>query len=293
MGAIVYMKQSFFAEAVDAAKDSQKAFKKLGYQKGEAMALKTLSQVYLGQGDTPMAIKSAKEALAIFAAIGDSVAVGAVYVTALCEAYLGKCDTFRAAKTVLKAEKIYADSGAKSQQAACYAKVAMIECTGKDYAKVTEFVQKAVSLSAEIGDPKPGGEAMAVLVDMALAKDDYWAAVKASKDLCAYYRTAGDSKMEASTLLKLGMIMLDKGDHTKAGQLAEMALGIFYGLSDQENMVKGKMLLVAAKEAKVKEDIEISVSKMENYVHTPMQLIVDPGMGARIQGKYVEAVKSK
>merc|ERR1712187_278393 len=151
--------------------------------------------------------------------------------------------------------------------------------------------QKAVSLSAEIGDAKPGGEAMAVLVDMALAKDDYWAAVKASKDLCSYYRSAGDSKMEATALLQLGKIMLDKGDHVKAGQLAEMALGIFYGLSDQENMQKGKMLLDQAKADKVKEDIEITISKMEDYIHTPTQLIVDPGMSARIQGKYVEVVK--
>merc|ERR1712039_189578 len=102
---------------------------------------------------------------------------------------------------------------------------------------------------------------------MALAKDEYPKAVAAGKDLIAYYRGAGDSKMEATALLSLGDIMLGAGDHVKAGQLAEMALGIFYGLSDQE-------------------DMQITISKMEDYIHTPTQLIVDPGMGARIQGKY-------
>merc|ERR1712039_598973 len=126
---------------------------------------------------------------------------------------------------------------------------------------------------------------------MALAQDEYPKAITAAKDLCAYYRAAGDSKMEATTLLHLGNIMLDKGDHVKAGQLAEMALGIFYGLSDQENMGKGKTLLDKAKADKVKEDIEITIAKMEDYIHTPTQLIVDPGMSAKIQGKYVEVVK--
>merc|ERR1712190_35208 len=128
---------------------------------------------------------------------------------------------------------------------------------------------------------------------MALAKDEYPKAVAAGKELIAYYRNAGDSKMEATALLQLGKIMLDKGDHVKAGQLAEMALGIFYGLSDQENMQKGKVLLDKAKADKVKEDIELTISKMEDYIHTPTQLIVGPGMGARIQGKYVEVVKGR
>merc|ERR1712014_365952 len=127
---------------------------------------------------------------------------------------------------------------------------------------------------------------------MALDQGDYWKAVAAAKDLCSYYRNAGDSKMEATTLLMLGNIMLDKGDYVKAGQLAEMALGIFYGLSDQENMMKGKVLLDASKTGKVKEDIELTIAKMEDYIHTPTQLIVDPGMSSRIQGKYVEVVKA-
>merc|ERR1712151_703976 len=181
--------------------------------------------------------------------------------------------------------------GSKGKVAECYAAMAKIELVGKDYEKASGYVAKAVEASAEAGEPASGGAAKKVLVDMALAKDDYPKAVAAGKDLISYYRNAGDSKMEATALLDLGGIMLDKGDHVKAGQLAEMALGIFYGLSDQENMQKGKILLDKSKSDKVKEDIEITISKMEDYIHTPTQLIVDPGMGARIQGKYVEVVK--
>merc|ERR1719499_1282623 len=181
--------------------------------------------------------------------------------------------------------------GAKAKVAECYATMAKIELTGKAYAKVSDYVAKAVEASAEAGAPAAGGAAKAVLVQMALDQDDYPKAVAVGKDLIAYYRNAGDSKMEATALLQLGNIMLDKGDHVKAGQLAEMALGIFYGLSDQENMMKGKVLLDASKTGKVKEEIELTIAKMEDYIHTPTQLIVDPGMGARIQGKYVEVVK--
>merc|ERR1719222_1590820 len=251
----------------------------------------TLSKVYCEQGESAAAIKSVKEALAILAAIGDSAAVAAVYLTACSEAYLSKGDTFRAAKNVAKAIPLFEGMGAKGKVAECYAAMAKIELKGKDYAKVSDYVAKAVEASAASGEPAAGGAAKAVLVDMALAQDDYWKAVSAAKDLCSYYRNAGDSKMEATTLLQLGNIMLEKGDHVKAGQLAEMALGIFYGLSDQENMQKGKILLDKAKADKVKEDIEITIAKMEDYIHTPTQLIVDPGMGARIQGKYVEVVK--
>jgi tetratricopeptide (TPR) repeat protein len=291
--AMVYLKQGFFDEAIDAAKDSLKGFKKAGFKKGEGMAMLTLSKVYCEQGDGAAAVKSVKEALSIFAAMGDSAAVAAVYLTTCSEAYLGKGDTYRAAKNVGKAIPLYEGMGAKGKVAACYAAMAKIELAGKDYAKVSDYVAKAVAASAEAGDPAAGGAAKAVLVDMAIAQDDYWKAITAAKDLCAYYRSAGDSKMEATTLLQLGNIMLDKGDHVKAGQLAEMALGIFYGLSDQESMQKGKVLLDKAKADKVKEDIELTISKMEDYIHTPTQLIVDPGMSARIQGKYVEVVKGR
>merc|ERR1711862_494005 len=257
--ATVYLKQGFFDEAIDAAKDSAKSFKKAGFQKGEAMANVTLSKVYCEQGEAAAAVKSVKEALATLAAIGDSAAVAAVYLTACSEAYLCKGDTYRAAKNVAKAIPLYEAMGAKGKVAECYAAMAKIELKGKDYAKASGYVAKAVDASAEAGDPAAGGAAKKVLVDMALDKGEYPKAVAAGKDLIAYYRAAGDSKMEATALLQLGYIMVGAGDHVKAGQLAEMALGIFYGLSDQENMQKGKILLDKAKADKVKEDIEITI----------------------------------
>merc|ERR1712061_564056 len=118
--ATVYLKQGFFDEAIDAAKDSGKSFKKVGVQKGEAMAMVTLSKEYCEQGEAAAAVKSVKEALAILAAIGDSAAVAAVYLTACSDAYLSKGDTFRAAKNVSKAIPLYDGMGAKGKVAECY-----------------------------------------------------------------------------------------------------------------------------------------------------------------------------
>merc|ERR1719226_243739 len=130
-----------------------KSFKKIGVQKGEAMAMVTLSKVHCGQGEAAAAIKSVKEALAILAGIGDSAAVAAVYLTACSGAYLSKGDTFRAAKTVAKAIPLYEGMGAKGKVAECYAAMAKIELAGKDYAKVTDYVAKAVEASAAAGEP--------------------------------------------------------------------------------------------------------------------------------------------
>merc|ERR1719382_1989484 len=127
------------------------------------MAMVTLSKVYCEQGDAAAAIKNVKEALTTLAAIGDSAAVAAVYLTACSEAYLGKGDTFRAAKNVAKAIPLYEGMGSKGKVAECYATMAKIELAGKDYDKVSGYVAKAVEASAEAGDPAPGGAAKAVL----------------------------------------------------------------------------------------------------------------------------------
>merc|ERR1719226_411446 len=117
-----------------------KSFKKIGVQKGEAMAMVTLSKVYCEQGEAAAAIKSVKESLALLAAIGDSAAVAAVYLTACSAAYLSNGDTFRAAKNVAKAIPLYEGMGSKGKVAECYAAMAKIELKGKDYAKVSGYV---------------------------------------------------------------------------------------------------------------------------------------------------------
>merc|ERR1740138_1261463 len=141
------------------------------------MAATTVSMILLAQGNAQAAVKSAKEALAILAAIGDGVSVAAVYSTTCAEAYLGKGDTFRAAKSVSKAIPIYESMGNKVKVASCYTKMASIELEGKDYAKVEDYVTKAMAAAGEAGDTKAGGAALSVLIDAALAQDDYWKAL--------------------------------------------------------------------------------------------------------------------
>merc|ERR1712061_560130 len=107
------------------------------------------------------------------------------------------------------------------------------------------------------------------------------------------YHTAGEAKLEVKALIRLGSLYLKHDYHEKAGKVGEMALGIAYGLNDQEAMKIGKALVDSAKHAKVCEEIDVSVSRMQDYCNVPVNLIVDPGLQTRVQSKYIEVVKAK
>merc|ERR1712232_81789 len=158
--------------------------------------------------------------------------------------------------------------------------MASIEITGKDFGKVADYAAKATAVATEIGDVKVGGAAADVLVDMAIAQGDTIAALNNAKAAAGVYHQGGDSKGEGNALVKLGKV-------------AEMSLGIFYGINDTEGMQRGKALMDGAKHAKVCQEISNTVAAMEDYTHVPTKLIVDPGLNTRIQTKYLEAVKSK
>merc|ERR1712190_76271 len=168
----------------------------------------------------------------------------------------------------------------KSKVGSCYVTMASIEIKGKDFGKVADYSGKATAIATEIGDVKVAGAAADVLVDMAIAQGDTVAALN-------------NAKAEGNALVKLGEILLKGGAFEKAGKVAEMSLGIFYGINDTEGMQKGKALMDGAKHAKVCQEISNTVAAMEDYTHVPTKLIVDPGLNTRIQTKYLEAVKSK
>merc|ERR1712217_509473 len=123
-----------------------------------------------------------------------------------------------------------------------------------------------------------GAAAISVLVDMALAKDDYFEAIAMTKKLIGFCNSVGDHYSEGNALCQLATIMIGAGSHEKAGKAAEMALGIMYGINDQAGMAKAKALVDSSKHAKVVEEIETTVAKMSDYCHCPQKLIVDPGL---------------
>merc|ERR1711920_893256 len=59
-------------EALDSAMDTLKLFRKLGYRKGEAVALTTLSDVYHDLKDSTSCVQNAREALCIFQERGEN-----------------------------------------------------------------------------------------------------------------------------------------------------------------------------------------------------------------------------
>merc|ERR1712083_211178 len=140
---------------------------------------------------------------------------------------------------VEKAMDIYKGSGDKAKQAMCLTEIARIEVKGNDIGKVNRAVEEIRALASETGDHKPLTDALATLVDMHLGKDEYIEAVKMAKKVIVAHHEAGDTKGEAGAWLKLGNILMNAGDHDKAGQCAETALGMFYGINDPAGMKEG------------------------------------------------------
>merc|ERR1711879_984354 len=128
---------------------------------------------------------------------------------------------------------------------------------------------------------------------MAVSKEDPLAAINAAKKVIGSYHEGSDTKLETQALIKLAGLYLTYGYHEKAAKVAEMALGVAYGLNDNEDMTTAKNMLDGAKHTKVCEEIEVSVARMQDYTHVPVKLIVDPGLQTRVQTKYIEAVKNK
>merc|ERR1712187_596780 len=223
-------------------------------------------------------------------ATGQVGCVAKAYFTA-SEAYAASGDTFAAARAIGKAASIYEKVNEKVKAAMCYVSMAGVELTAQDYAKVVDYCEKATATAP--GDSKVAGAAATVKVDMEVTKEDIPAALTAAKKVIGIYHEGGDTKLETKALTCLASLYLKYGYHEKAAKVAEMALGVAYGLNDQEDMAAAKSMLDGAKHSKVCEEIEVTVARMQDYCHVPIKLIVDPGLQTRVQAKYIDAVKSK
>merc|ERR1712187_676609 len=137
------------------------------------------------------------------------------------------------------------------------------------------------------------GAAAEISVDVAVSKDDIHGALASAKEVIGIFHAGGEMKSEIKALDRLASLYLKYGYHEKAAKVAEMALGVAYGLNDQEDMAAAKSMLDGAKHSKVCEEIEVTVARMQDYCHVPIKLIVDPGLQTRVQAKYIDAVKSK
>merc|ERR1712037_183200 len=117
-------------------------------------------------------------------------------------------------------------------------------------------------------------------------------AIKLAKEKVTTLHDAGDMRGETYALLKLGEIFLKGGENARAGKVAEVALSSFAEMNDMEGMKAGKELMDGAKQAKLVEDITVTLSQASDYMHIPSTLVVDPGLNKRIQERYSQAVSA-
>jgi len=278
-------------EAMDSAMDALKLFRKMGYRKGEAVALTTQSTVYQACKKAALAIKVAKEALQIFAELGEKRAMAEVY-SIVKGAYLVKTppESSLACKQMEKAMALYQELGDKSKEAGCMLTIASVEKTAGDVKKAAAAVQKAKDLYTEAGDIKGQVAALDTAMEMLLDAGLYFEAVKVGKECVSTFRNAGDAGAEADAMIKLGGVMMKHDDYEKAGKLAEVAMTVYAGVNNMQGLKSAKDLLDGAKHAKAVEEIEASIGKASGGMHVPKALIVDPGLNKRVTGAYGNAI---
>merc|ERR1712187_550635 len=201
-------------------------------------------------------------------------------------------DTFAAARSIGKAATLYEKAGEKSKAAMAYVAMAGVELKAQAYEKVEDYVTKAKAMAP--GDSKVLGAAAEISVDVAVSKDDIHGALASAKEVIGIFHAGGEMKSEIKALDRLACLYLKFGYHEKAAKVAEMGLGVAYGLNDTEAMASLKKALDDAKHTKVCEEIEVTIAKYEDYIRMPSTpVIVDPELQTRMQSKYIDAVKGR
>merc|ERR1740129_54413 len=280
-------------EAMDSATDSLKLFRKLGSRKGEAVALCTLSSEYCASKKAAPAIKHAKEALAIFAELGEKRSMAEVYHM-VKDAYLAKtpAESFLAAKQVSKAAALYQELGDKNKEAGCLLTMATVEKNAGDVKKAAESLQKSLDLYSSAFNLNGQLDALSTMMDMLLEGDMYTEAIKVAKRRVALAQASGDSGAEGFALMKLGDVALKNGDHERAAKAAEVAMGIVGNSGMYGEMGQAKELMDGAEHAKKVEEIETTVAKATGSIHVPTHIIVDPDLNKRVNSQWSTAIAS-
>merc|ERR1719361_3291456 len=103
--------------------------------------------VYTAGKKSAAAIKTAKEALTIFAELGEKKSMASAYHL-VGNGYLAKTpkESFLAAKQVSKAAGLYQELGDKDKEADCLHTVAKIEKEARDVKKAAESLTKCLDL---------------------------------------------------------------------------------------------------------------------------------------------------
>eukprot|EP00420_Gonyaulax_spinifera_P036754 CAMPEP_0197883330 /NCGR_PEP_ID=MMETSP1439-20131203/10185_1 /TAXON_ID=66791 /ORGANISM="Gonyaulax spinifera, Strain CCMP409" /LENGTH=379 /DNA_ID=CAMNT_0043503047 /DNA_START=101 /DNA_END=1240 /DNA_ORIENTATION=+ len=281
-----------FEEALDTAMDALKLFRKLSYRKGEAVALGTAAGAYSAMGRSPHAVKHAKEALAIFAELGDALSMAEMYVVAK-DGYLAKSppDAFRAEKMMQKALSVYQEGKNKRKEAAANHTLANVAAAGNDYKKASEYLGAARALYADASDFRGQASVMATLQALYLQAGMYTEAVGLGQRQVELFQDAGDVGGQAEAMIRLAEIMLDNEDNENAHKVATDALNTCMTIGDYDKMKMAKDVADDAAKAKKVEEIGMALHMAGEWTNIPTSLIVDPGLTRRVADGYASAMR--
>lgn len=277
-------------EALDSATDSLKSFRKLNVRRGEAAATGTVSAIYAAMGRSAPAVKNAREAVTMFAELGDALAMAEMYVIAK-DGYMAKNDTVRAEKSMQKAVSIYQDAGNKGKEASANHSLASVAVAGADFKKASDYLTKARALFGAAGDYKGQAAVLSTLQDLYMKANMYMEAVTVGQKRCELFQDAADVSGQAEAMVRLAELMLDNDDHQNAEKVASDALNICMPIGDYERMGMAKTVVDDAQKAKKIEEIGMALHLAGDYCNIPTSLIVDPGMSRRMHDSYQGAMR--
>lgn len=279
-------------EALDTGMDALKLFRKAGNRKGEAVALGTISGVYSAMGRSPAAVNHAKQAVQIFADVGDALAMAEMYAV-MKDGYMSKSppDVFRAEKQMLRAIAVYQEAKNKSKEAGANHLLAEVAIKASDFKKAAEYLGTARALYGDASDFKGQAAVLTTLQGLYLQAGMYVEAVGLGQKRCEIFQDAGDVSGQGEAMTKLAEIMLDNEDHVNAFKVATEALNLLMSTGDYDKMKLAKDVADEAEKAKRVEEIGMALHKAGEWTNIPTSLIVDPGLNKRITDNYAGAMR--
>jgi tetratricopeptide (TPR) repeat protein len=129
--------------------------------------------------------------------------------------------------------------------AALYAAARLYEVRG-DYDRAEPFLQKALALYRELGDPARMAYALHLQADVAWRRGNLDMARSVAEESFAVFRELGDKGAIAGLLLHLGALAADQGEYARALDLLKESLAINRELGDKSSIADSLFNLARA-----------------------------------------------
>ena len=230
--AMIYEKQSKYAEAGELFQKAINIMREIGDRKGEAVAYGNLGVVFSSLGEYDKAKEHLGKALTITIEIGDRGG------EARCYGNLGSVleslgEYHKAKEYIEKALSIKIEIGDRKGGATDLANLGKIFHSRGEFDKAKEYLEKALAITIEIGDRKGEASCYGNLGTVFLSLCEYNKAKEYIEKALTIKIDIGDRKGRATHLANLGKIFHSRGEFDKARDYAEKALAIRIEIGDK------------------------------------------------------------